>query len=164
MFAPGVCKVHVPMLPVTRPPEDPDFYAEVTHFFQESLLPFVQNAKLCLPVENSVPLMPQHFAFEGTDWEHHAEYEELPEDQEYFEQEGLDQLMCEGSSTEPNSYPLDDMLIDPQGEHSEYEVVHSEMHLLQDGVDDDIDHKDSTGDINDINDSYYVENYEDNLE
>jgi hypothetical protein len=46
------------------------------------------------------------------------------------------------------------------------------MHLLQDGVDDDVNHKDSTGDtndindsdINDINDSYYVENYEDNLE
>ena len=97
--------------------------------------------------------MPQHFAFMGTDWGHHAEYEELAEDQEYFEQEG-DQLMGEGSSTEPNSYPLDDMLIDPQGEHSEYEVVHSEMHLLQDGVNDDMDHKDSTGDINDINDSY----------
>ena len=75
-----------------------------------------------------------------------------------------DHLMCEGSSTEPNSYPLDDMLIDPQGEHSEYEVVHSEMHLLQDGAEDDMDHKESTGDINNINDTYYVENYEDNLE
>ena len=107
--------------------------------------------------------MPQHFAFEGTDWGHHAEYEELAEDHEYLEQEG-DQLMCEESSTEPNSYSLDDMLIDPQGEHSEYEVVHSEMHLLQDGAEDDMDHKESTGDINDINDSYYVENYEDNLE
>ncbi len=99
-------------------------------------------------MDNSVPLMPQHFAFEGTDWGHHAEYEELAEDQEYFDQEGLDQLMCEGSSTEPNPYPLDDMLIDPQGEHSEYEVVFR-------------DHKNST---EDINDSYYVENYEDNLE
>ncbi len=58
----GACK-HA----TCHPPEDPDFYAEVTHFFQESLLPFVQNAKLCLPVDNSVPLMPQHFAFEGTD-------------------------------------------------------------------------------------------------
>jgi hypothetical protein len=165
LFAPNVCSwclqgacTHA----TCYPPEDPDFYAEVTHFFQESLLPFVQNAKLCLPVDNSVPLMPQHFAFEGTDWGHHTEYKELAEDQEYFDQERLDyQLMCEGSSTEPNPYPLDNMLIDPQGEHSEYEVVHSEMHLLQDGVDDNLDHKNSTEDINDSN---YVENYEDNLE
>jgi hypothetical protein len=105
--------------------------------------------------------MPQHFAFEGTDWGHHTEYEELADSQEYFDQEGLDQLMCEGSSTEPNPYPLlDDMLIDPQGEPSD-EVVHSEMHLLQDGVDDNMDHKNS---MEDINDSYSVENYEDNLE
>jgi hypothetical protein len=53
------------------------------------------------------------------------------------------------------------MHIDPQGEHSEYEVVHSEMHLLQDEVEDNLDHKNS---MEDINDSYYVENYEDNLE
>ena len=142
LFAPNVCSwclqgacTHA----TCHPPEDPDFYTEVTHFFQESLLPFVQNAKLCLPVDNAVPLMSQHFAFEGTDWGHHAEYEELAEDQEYFDQEGVDQLMCEGSITEPNPYPLDDKLIDPQGEHSEYEVVHSEMHLLQDDVEDNFD-------------------------
>jgi hypothetical protein len=88
LFAPNVCSwclqgacTHA----TCYPPEDPDFYAEVTHFFQESLLPFVQNAKLCLPVDNSVPLMPQHFAFEGTDWGHHTAYEELAESQEYFD-------------------------------------------------------------------------------
>ncbi len=112
-------------------------------------------------MDNAVPLMPQHFAFMGTDWGHHAEYEELAENQEYFDQEGRDQLMCEGSSTEPNPYSLDDMLIDPQGEYSEYEVVHSEMHLLQDDVDDNLDHTNLT---EDVNDSYYVENYEDNFE
>jgi hypothetical protein len=143
------------------PPEEPEFYAEVTHFFQESLLPFVQNAKLCLPVDNSVPLMPQHFAFDGTDWGQYTEHEELAENQEHFDREGLDQLMCEESSTELNPYPLDDMLNDPQGEHSEYEVVQSEMHLLQDEMDDDFIHKDS---IENINDSYYVDNFEDNLE
>jgi hypothetical protein len=35
------------------------------------------------------------------------------------------------------------------------------MHLLQDDVDDNLDHKNLT---EDINDSYYVENYADNLE
>jgi hypothetical protein len=102
-----------------------------------------------------------HFAFDGTDWGQHTEHEELAENQEHFDQEGLVQLMCEESSTELNSYPLDDMLNDPQGEHSEYEVVQSEMHLLQNEMDDDLVHKDS---IENINDSYYVDNFEDNLE
>ncbi len=69
--------------------------------------------------------------------------------------------MYEESSTELNSYPLDDMLNDPQGEQSEYEIVHSEMHLLQDGMEDNLVNKDS---IENINDSYYVDNFEDNLE
>jgi hypothetical protein len=164
LFAPNVCSWCLQgacAQATCYPPEEPDFYAEVTHFFQESLLPFVQNAKLCLPVDNSVPLMPQHFAFDGTDWGQYTEHEELAENHEHFDQEGLDQLMCEESSTELNSYPLDDMLNDPQGEHSKYEVVHSEMHLLQDEMDDDMVHKDS---IENINDSCYVDNFEDNLE
>lgn len=36
--------------------------------FQSTLLPYVQNAKLGLAVDNSAPLMPQHLAFDGTDW------------------------------------------------------------------------------------------------
>ena len=115
-----------------------------------------------MPVDNAVPLMPQHFAFMGTDWGHHAEYEELAENQEYFDQEGVDQLMCgEGSNTELNPYSLDGMLNHSQGQQSEYEVVHSEMHLLQDDVDDNLDHKNLTENINDL---YYVEKNEDNLE
>ena len=164
LFAPNVCSWCLQgacTQATCYPPEEPDFYAEVTHFFQESLLPFVQNAKLCLPVDNSVPLMPQHFAFDGTDWGQYTEHEELAENQEHFDQEGFDQLMCEESSAEFSSYPLDDMLNDPQGEHSEYEVVHSEMHLLQDEMDEDMVHKDS---IENINDSYYVDNFEDNVE
>jgi hypothetical protein len=35
------------------------------------------------------------------------------------------------------------------------------LHLLQDDVDDNLDHKNLADDINDL---YYVENYEDNLE
>ncbi len=47
--------------------------------------------------------MPQHFAFDGTDWGHYTEHEELAENQEHFDQEGLDQLMCEESSAELSS-------------------------------------------------------------
>jgi hypothetical protein len=49
-------------------PEDADFYVDTTHLFQETLLPYVQNAKLGLPVDNAAPLMPQHFAFDDADW------------------------------------------------------------------------------------------------
>jgi hypothetical protein len=163
LFAPNVCSWCLQGACTQAncyPPEEPVFCAEVTHFFQDSLLPFVQNTKLCLPVDNSVPLMSQHFSFDGTDWGQHTEHEELAENQEYFDQEGVDQLMCEESSTELGSYPLDDMLTDPQGEPLEYKVVHSEIHLLQDGMDNNLDHKDS---IENINDSYYNDNFEDNL-
>ena len=53
------------------PPEEPDFYTEVTHLFQTTLLPYVQNAKLGLVVDNTEPLMPQHLAFDGADWGHY---------------------------------------------------------------------------------------------
>jgi hypothetical protein len=82
LFAPNVCSWCLQgacTQATCYPPEEPDFYAEVTHFFPESLLLFVQNAKLCLPVDNSVPVMPQHFAFDGTDWGQHTEHEELAE-------------------------------------------------------------------------------------
>ncbi len=73
LFAPNVCSccLHCSCTEDTcYPPEEPDFYTEVTHLFQTTLLPYVQNAKLGLAVENSAPLMPQHLAFEGSDWGH----------------------------------------------------------------------------------------------
>jgi hypothetical protein len=39
--------------------------------FQTTLLPYVQNAKLGLAVDNAAPLMPQHLAFDGADWGHY---------------------------------------------------------------------------------------------
>jgi hypothetical protein len=73
LFAPNVCSwcLHCSCTEDTcYPPEEPDFYTEVTHLFQTTLLPYVQNAKLGLTVDNSAPLMPQHLAFEGSDWGH----------------------------------------------------------------------------------------------
>jgi hypothetical protein len=55
-------------------PEDTDFYVDTTHLFQDTLLPYVQNAKLGLPVDNTAPLiMPQHFVFDDADWGHYTE-------------------------------------------------------------------------------------------
>jgi hypothetical protein len=71
LFAPNVCSWCLqPNCNTTTcyPPEDPEFYTETTHLFQSTLLPYVQNAKLGLAVDNAAPLMPQHLAFEGADW------------------------------------------------------------------------------------------------
>jgi hypothetical protein len=71
LFAPSVCSWCLqPNCTTTTcyPPEDPDFYTETTQLFQSTLLPYVQNAKLGLAVDNAAPLMPQHLAFEGADW------------------------------------------------------------------------------------------------
>jgi hypothetical protein len=71
LFAPNVCSWCLQPNCTTStcyPPEDPEFYTETTHLFQSTLLPYVQNAKLGLAVDNSAPLMPQHLAFDGTDW------------------------------------------------------------------------------------------------
>ena len=73
LFAPNVCSwcLHCSCTEDTcDPPDEPDFYTEVTHLFQTTLLPYVQNAKLGLAVDNAAPLMPQHLAFEGSDWGH----------------------------------------------------------------------------------------------
>ena len=71
LFAPNVCSWCLQPNCNTAncyPPEDPEFYTETTHLFQSTLLPYVQNAKLGLAVDNAAPLMPQHLAFEGADW------------------------------------------------------------------------------------------------
>jgi hypothetical protein len=73
LFAPNVCSWCLqPNCTTTTcyPPEDPKFYTETTHLFQSTLLPYVQNAKLGLAVDNAAPLMPQHLAFDGADWGH----------------------------------------------------------------------------------------------
>ena len=71
LFAPNVCSWCLQANCTTttcHPPEDPEFYTEMTHLFQSTLLPYVQNAKLGLAVDNAAPLMPQHLAFDGADW------------------------------------------------------------------------------------------------
>jgi hypothetical protein len=71
LFAPNVCSWCLQCScteDTCHPPEEPDFYTEVTHLFQTTLLPYVQNAKLGLAVDNAAPLMPQHLAFDGVDW------------------------------------------------------------------------------------------------
>jgi hypothetical protein len=88
LFAPNVCSwcLHCSCTEDTcYPPEEPDFYTEVTHLFQTTLLPYVQNAKLGLAVDNAAPLMPQHLAFDGADWGHyHAQVQNF--DNHHYDQ------------------------------------------------------------------------------
>ena len=76
LFAPNVCSWCLQSgcdVMSCQAPEDTDFYVDTTHHFQETLLPYVQNAKLGLPVDNAAPLMPQHFAFHDADWGQHTD-------------------------------------------------------------------------------------------
>ena len=76
LFAPNVCSWCLQSgcdVMSCQAPEETDFYVDTTHHFQETLLPYVQNAKLGLPVDNAAPLMPQHFAFHDADWGQHTD-------------------------------------------------------------------------------------------
>ena len=149
------------------PPEDPEFYAEVTHFFQESLLPYVQNAKLCLPIDNSVPLMPQHFAFGGTDWGHHTDYDQFTENHDWdqnHDHDDVDHFMCEESNVGTPHYGFDDADIDQQAGISEYEVVNTELHLLQGDSRSNAYSAVEDGEAEETGDSYYAANFEDSAQ
>ncbi len=151
----------------SHPPEDPEFYAEVTHLFQESLLPYVQNAKLCLPFDNSVPLMPQHFAFDGTDWGHRTDYDQFTDYQDLdqdHDHEDVDHFVYDGSNDGALQYGFDDADIDQQAGISEYEVVGTELHLLQgESNTDSYSAVDGEG-AEEAGDSYYVANFEDSAQ
>ncbi len=69
----GVYNVDVTPATTCHAPEDTEIYVDTTRLFQDTLLPYVQNAKLGLSVNNTAPLMPQHFVFDDADWGHYTE-------------------------------------------------------------------------------------------
>jgi hypothetical protein len=170
LFAPNACSWCLQSActhDTCYPPEDPEFYAEVTHFFQESLLPYVQNAKLCLPIDNSVPLMPQHFAFDGTDWGHHTDYDQFNENHDWdqnHDHDDVDHFMCEESNDGTPHYGFDDADIDQQAGISEYEVVNTELHLLQGESSSNAYSAVDDGGAEEAGDSYYAANFEDSAQ
>jgi hypothetical protein len=55
--------------------------------------------RFCL-IDNSVPLMPQHFAFDGTDWDQDHDHEDVVH------------FVYEGSNDNTSQYGFDDVDID----------------------------------------------------
>ncbi len=108
LFGPNVCSWCLTCACTPEscyPPEDPDFYTEVTHLFQTTLLPFVQNAKLGLPIDNSAPLMPHHFAFEGTEWG--QQYDQVSHEEYQEGDNSAPQTFDEFSESNKNQYMFD---------------------------------------------------------
>ncbi len=118
LFAPNVCSWCLQCgcdSTNCHPPDDPEFYAETTHFIQESLLPYVQNAKLGCPVDNATPLMPEHYAFDDVDWGHHTE---LAFEYDQYENESSWETQGEGSSSaNQDQYLFEDDIGDQDSEY-----------------------------------------------
>ncbi len=109
----------VPLKVANHPPDDPEFYTEVTHLFQSTLLPYVQNAKLGLPIDDSAPLMPHHFAFEETEWGHHEDQntEQHSYDDQYEEDNVVLQYdSCEWTQDNNEQYAVDYCDVEGPGE------------------------------------------------
>ena len=127
LFAPNVCPWCLQRECNTSncyPPEEPEFYASTTHLFQETLLPYIQNAKLGLPIDNTAPLMPDHFAFEDADWGQDTESEFV--DAQYDESQSFNEASWSDSSDlKVDHYFQED---EANGHESEYIVEQLESH------------------------------------
>ena len=137
LFAPNVCSWCLQRdcnATNCYPPEEPSFYSSTMHLFQEVLLPFVQNAKLGLPIDNSAPLMPEHYAFDDADWG--QDYNESD-----FENWHSDEVQPsqEASQVTPYSSNFDQYIMEdePDGQEMEYEVEQLETQVEEmDGTED----------------------------
>ena len=121
LFAPNVCSWCLQdncNATNCYPPEEPSFYSSTTHLFQETLLPFVQNAKLGLPIDNSAPLMPEHYTFEDADWGQGY-------DESDFENWHSDEVQPSGESswTTSSSSNIDQYIMEDETDDQESEYV-----------------------------------------
>jgi len=137
LFAPNVCSWCLQdncNATNCYPPEEPSFYSSTTHLFQETLLPFVQNAKLGLPIDNSAPLMPEHYTFENADWDQGY-------DESDFENWHSDEVQPSGesswttsSSSNIDQYIMEDETDDQESEYvvEQYETQANELEEVED--------------------------------
>ena len=160
LFAPNVCSWCLQCgcdSTNCHPPDDPDFYMETTHFFQESLLPYVQNAKLGYPIDNATPLMPEHYAFDDVDWGQHTDlaFEDAQDDNELSWETPWES----SSSTNQDQYLFED---DNGEQDSEY-MVESNAHQSAEMESGDDQYGAFLADSNEsaIDDVHQRENFED---
>jgi hypothetical protein len=88
------------------------------------LVPLIQNAKLGLPIDNTAPLMPDHFAFDDADWGRDTESEFV--DEQYDELQSI----SESSWLHPSESNVDHYFQEEEanGHESEYVVEQLELH------------------------------------
>jgi hypothetical protein len=135
LFAPNVCSWCLACACTPEscyPPEDPEFYTEVTHLFQSTLLPYVQNAKLGLPIDDSAPLMPHHFAFEETEWGHHEDQntEQHSYDDQYEEDNVVLQYdSCEWTQDNNEQYAFDYCDVEGPGEEQMHQQIAESLNM-----------------------------------
>jgi hypothetical protein len=134
LFAPNVCSWCLQSgcnATSCHAPEDTDFYVDTTHLFQETLLPYIQNAKLGLPVDNAAPLMPQHFVFDDADWGHYYTEPAFEPNSETWDHNNTLDMYEASWEDSMNSNAEQYILEDGSGEHDEeYVVEQSDSQLI----------------------------------
>ncbi len=112
--------------------------------------------------------MPQHFAFDGTDWgHHHTEYDQFSGHHNWEDDNNYDEVehfAYEESLDNASQYGFDDADIDQQVGASEYEVVSTEMHLLQGESSSNSYNAAEDGEAEEACDPYYDSNFEDSAQ
>ena len=129
LFAPNVCSWCLQCNcndTSCYPPEEPSFYSSTTHLFQEALLPYVQNAKLGLPIDNTAPLMPEHYAFEDADWGQDYNESDFENWHSVEVQPSQESSWAASSSSNFDQYIMED---EPDGQEMEYEVEQLETQV-----------------------------------
>ena len=89
---------------------------------------------------------------ENHDWDQNHDYDDV------------DHFMCEGSNVGTPHYGFDDADIDQQAGISEYEVVNTELHLLQGDSSSNTYSAVEDGESEETGDSYYAANFEDSAQ
>ena len=89
-------------------------------------MPYVQNAKLGLPIDNSAPLMPEHYAFEDADWGQDYNESDFENWHSVEVQPSQESSWAASSSSNFDQYIMED---EPDGQEMEYEVEQLETQV-----------------------------------
>jgi hypothetical protein len=111
--------------------------------------------------------MPQHFAFDGTDWGHHTDNDQFSGNPNWEYDNNYDEVehfAYEDSFDNAMQYGFDDADIDQQVGASEYEVVNTEIHLLQGESSSNTYNIAEEGEAEEAGDPYYDSNFEDSAQ
>jgi hypothetical protein len=98
---------------------------------------------------------------------HHTDYDQFTDYQDWdqnHDHEDVEHFVYEESNDFASQYDFDDADIDQQSGISEYEVVNTELHLLQGESNNNSYSAVDNGEAEGAGDSYYAANFEDNAQ